>query len=121
MKPYLNLKEDGKISIGKETLNSDFYINAIGEIISRAELLKSDLGTPKNILSLAEAAQCQDPTVHQFVIGCDDQNKLVISEEAYDFFDEHQLKIKLLPVREAADYWNRYEGKAIGLFHLSSE
>ena len=118
MKPTIYTSEGGKISIGEETISYDFYINADGEIVRRVQLSDEDFDTPKDVLSLAEAAYCYDPAVHQMLIGCNDQHKLIISSEAIDFFDEHQFKIKILPIEEAIKYWNRYEGPAVGLFHL---
>ena len=70
------------------------------------------------VLSLSEAEEFYDPAVNEMVIGCEDSDKLLISNEAVDFFDERQFKIKLLPIDEAVIYWNRYEGHAVGLFHL---
>jgi hypothetical protein len=43
----------------------------------------------------------------------------MLSNEATDFFEEKQCKIKMLPLQEAITYWNRYEGRAVGLFHIS--
>ena len=60
------------------------------------------------------------PNINELIIGSDMLDKIQLSNEATDFFEEKKCKIKLLPLREAITYWNRYEGHAIGLFHLSN-
>ena len=45
-------------------------------------------------------------------------NALIGVSVATDFFEEKKCKIKLLPLRGAITYWNRYEGHGIGLFYL---
>jgi hypothetical protein len=53
------------------------------------------------------------------IIGFRSDEKIMLSNEATDFFEEKQCKIKMLPLQEAITYWNRYEGRAVGLFHIS--
>jgi hypothetical protein len=118
MKPTIHISNGGKISIDNRAINYDFFINAEGEIVRRKQLITAGESVSLNTLTLSEAQEYYDPAVNEMVIGCEDFEKLVLSSEAVDFFDEHRLKIKLLPIQEAAIYWNRYEGRAVGLFHL---
>ena len=69
-------------------------------------------------ISLNEAGKLYDPNINEMIIGWDKNDILALSNEATDFFEEKRCKIKLLPLDEAIDYWNRYEGHAIGLFHF---
>ena len=119
MKPTIHISEGGKISIDDRAINYDFFINAEGEIVRREQLVTAGGRSSLHTLTLSEAQECYDPSVNEMVIGCEDFEKLVLSNEAVDFFDEHRFKIKLLPIQEAAIYWNRYEGHAVGLFHIS--
>ena len=118
MKPTIHTTKGGKISIDDKVINFDFFINAEGKIIRRKQLSPAEDIVSMQTLSLSEAEEYYDPAANEMVIGCEDYEKLLISNEAVDFFDEHKFKIKLLPIVEAAAYWNRYEGHAIGLFHL---
>lgn len=118
MRPTIHISKGGKISIDDHAINYDFFINAEGEIVRRKQLPVAGGRVALQTLTLSEAEEYYDPAVNEMVIGCDDYEKLVLSNEAVDFFDEHQFKIKLLTIQEAATYWNRYEGRAVGLFHL---
>ena len=118
MRPTIHISKGGKISIEDRSIDYDFFINAEGEIVRRMQTPIAGERFSSQTLTLTEAEEYYDPAVNEIVIGCDDYEKLVLSNEAVDFFDEHQFKIKLLPIQEAATYWNRYEGRAVGLFHL---
>jgi hypothetical protein len=118
MKPTIRISKGGKIFIEDHAIDYDFFINAEGEIVRRLHMPVTGEDVSSRTLNLTEAEEYYDPAVNEMVIGCDDYEKLVLSNEAVDFFDEHQFKIKLLPIQEAATYWNRYEGRAVGLFHL---
>lgn len=118
MKPNIDSSKKGKISILNETINYDFYINFNGEIVNRAVALSEEEDFSLKTISLFEAGQLYDPNINEMIIGCDADDKLVLSNEATDFFEEKRCKIKLLPIKEAVVYWNRYEGRAVGLFHF---
>jgi len=118
MKPIINTFSKGKIIIENNSLTSDFYINIVGEIVKRDLRNSKSENKSHQVLSLVEAGQIYDPSINEMIIGCNDCDKLILSNEAIDFFEEKQCKIKLLPIAEAIIYWNRYEGHAIGLFHL---
>jgi hypothetical protein len=118
MKPTINTSKGGGISIQNIPINFDFYINPEGKIVKR-ELHTSRIGkSSPQILSLNEAGELYDPFINEMIIGCDDMDKIKLSNEATDFFEERKCKIKLLPLKEAITYWNRYEGHAVGLFHI---
>jgi len=117
MTPTINTSANGQISILEKLIDFDFHIDASGKIIKR-ELSKED--PEEQILSLNEAGELYDPNVNELIIGYGFPGKIQLSNEATDFFEEKKCKIKLLPLREAIIYWNRYEGHAIGLFHLSN-
>jgi hypothetical protein len=118
MKPIISTSRRGKISIANKYINFDFYINGDGEIVKRDRKLNERWDFSLHELSLSEAGQIYDPNANEMIIGCEKGDRLFLSNEATDFFEEKQCKIKLLPIHEAIDYWNRYEGHAIGLFHF---
>ncbi|NJN27255.1 MAG: hypothetical protein HC819_15375 [Cyclobacteriaceae bacterium] len=117
MTPAIFTSTQGRVSIGERDIDYDFYIDASGKIVRRKW---SKLHPGKHVLSLKDARELYDPVVNEFIIGSDKKASLYISNEATDFFEEKKCKIKLLPLDEAINYWNRYEGYAIGLFHLAN-
>ncbi len=120
MKPTIKTTKTGKIAVNRRMINYDFYIDPDGNLIRRKKQSRDKDRESLNILSLDEAGKIYDPVVNEMIIGCSPDCKLRLSYEATDFFEEKKCKIKLLPLREAIDYWNNYEGKAIGLFHLNN-
>ena len=117
MFPTIDTSKKGKISIKDKTINFDFHIDAFGNILKRK---LPSMHPEKQILTLDEADELYDPNINELIIGCDTPDKIQLSNEATDFFEEKKCKIKLLPLQEAITYWNGYEGHAIGLFHLSN-
>lgn len=118
MKPTIDTSKGGGISIENMPIDFDFYINPEGKIIKRNLSIPTEDNSSMQILSLNEAGELYDPLINEMIIGCDDKDKIKLSNEATDFFEEKKCKIKLLPLKEAITYWNRYEGHAIGLFHI---
>lgn len=117
MRPIINSTESGKLSIDEHSIEFDFIINAEGKVVRREK--NGQKGKDMQILSLNEATDYYDPDVNEMIIGCRADDKLMLSNEATDFFEEKRCKIKLLPLHEAIVYWNRYEGHAVGIFHIA--
>jgi hypothetical protein len=117
MKPIISSRTKGQLLIGDKQMKQDFFIDYEGVVRERQKtfLDSRDL----QILSLSEAHDYYDPNINEMIIGFRADNKLMLSNEATDFFEEKQCKIKMLPLQEAITYWNRYEGRAVGLFHVS--
>lgn len=117
MKPTIKATKFGDITVASHHIDYDFFINAEGEIVRRdTSMLLKDSGF--STLSLEEAGTLYDPAINEMIIGSSRSDTLKLSDEATDFFEEKKCKIKLLPLYEAISYWNRYEGHAVGLFHL---
>ena len=119
MKPTINTSKRGVISIQNTPINFDFYINPEGKILKRKKSESSHDPSSYQLLTLHEAGELYDPLINEMIIGYDDRNKIKLSNEATDFFEEKKCKIKLLPLKDAIKYWNRYEGHAVGLFHIT--
>lgn len=117
MKPIISSRTGGQWLVGDQQMKQDFFIDSDGEVRGRKQtfLDSRDL----QILSLSEAHDYYDPNINEVIIGFRSDDKIMLSNEATDFFEEKQCKIKMLPLQEAITYWNRYEGRAVGLFHIS--
>lgn len=116
MKPIIKAKKAGEFSINNKMINFDISINLEGKVVKR-NLLPTDT-MKSSELTLEEANNLYDPNANEMIIGSGGLSTLRLSNEATDFFEEKRCKIKLLPTHEAIAYWNRYEGHAIGLFHV---
>lgn len=117
MKPIIKATKFGEITVSNRHIDYDFFINADGAMIRRHDSMGHRV-EDSDTLSLLEACELYDPAVNEMIIGSDRKGSFRLSEEATDFFEEKRCKIKMLPMIEAIAYWNRYEGHAIGLFHV---
>jgi len=117
MKPTIKATKFGDITVASHHIDHDFYITAEGEIVNREKSMRPK-DTGFNTLSLEEAGNLYDPGINEMIIGSYRSDTIQLSDEATDFFEEKKCKIKSLPLYEAISYWNRYEGHAVGLFHL---
>ena len=118
MKPTITTSQKGDITVDNKKLDYDFYIDVEGRIVKR-DSITIDHDESLQSISLDEAGKIYDPNINEMIIGWDKNDNLALSNEATDFFEEKRCKIKLLPLEEAIQYWNRYEGHAIGLFHFT--
>jgi len=118
MKPIIKSKKIGSISINNQQIDYDIFINIEGLVMKREPDSNREIDYLE--LTLAEANELYDPGANEMIIGSGEKSQLRLSNEATDFFEEKKCKIKLLPTQEAITYWNRYEGHAIGLFHITN-
>lgn len=116
MTPIINNDIEGHLKINNQLIEYDFFIDSEGDVKRRHQDIPN--GAKSGEMSLSEASDYYDPNINELIIGWRTDDKLMLSNEAVDFFDEKQCKIKLLPLSEAITYWNRYEGHAVGLFHV---
>lgn len=117
MKPTIKSKKTGNVSINNQWIDYDISINLDGIVMKRERSSNGDLDFLE--LTLEEANRLYEPSANEMIIGSGEKSQLRLSNEATDFFEEKRCKIKLLPTQEAITYWNRYEGHAIGLFHIT--
>jgi hypothetical protein len=119
MKPEIDATDFGSITIDHRKIHHDIYIGAEGAVYKRKKKLSKRVYGTSHIISLDEASYVYDPEANEIIIGSGQDDMVKLSREAADFFDEKKCKVKLLPTPEAIRYWNRYEGHAVGLFHVT--
>jgi hypothetical protein len=116
MEPKIRNISDNKFLIRDLEINKDFIIDYEGQVKSRK--VGNSNGNDVRVLSLDEASNYYDPNINEMIIGSAKNDKMMLSYEATDFFEEKRCKVKMLPLDEAIKYWNRYEGRAVGIFHI---
>ena len=70
-------------------------------------------------VSLAEAEHIYDAGAEQVIIGTGHHGVLKLSDEAKDFFKDHDCKVQTVPTPDAVKAWNEAEGKTIAMFHVT--
>jgi len=119
MRPQIKHTEFGSITIADEQIHHDIFISLEGTVERRNKKLSKKVYGTSHILSLDEAQYIFEPDANEIIIGSGQYDKLRLSAEAADYFDEKKCKVKLMPTPDAIAYWNRYEGYAVGLFHVT--
>ena len=119
MKPIIEASAPGRITINSQQFNYDIFIDLEGDVNKRIPYLPNRISSSLE-LTLEEANNLYDPHANEIIIGSGEKSQLRLSYEATDFFELKKCKIKLLPTQEAINYWNRYEGHALGLFHIAN-
>lgn len=119
MEPHINETAFGHITVKGEIINHDIYIMSDGKVEKRNKKLSKAIYGTSHVISLDEAKYLYEMEANELIIGSGQYGNVKLSEEAVDFFDEKKCKVKLFTTPEAAKYWNRYEGHALGLFHVT--
>ena len=70
------------------------------------------LGEIKDVLARGRDAD-------ELIVGSGQYDNVRLSPEAAAFLEERDCRVLLLPTPEAIGAWNRSEGTAIGLFHVT--
>ena len=119
MKPIIRKSSFGSIQIDEKKYDHDVVISLDGSIRKRKKKLSKEVFGTSHIISLAEAEDIYESGAELLIIGSGVNNLVKLSNEAAQYFEDHQLKAVLDATPRAADKWNLAEGKVIGLFHIT--
>jgi hypothetical protein len=119
MKPTIDGTEFGSITIAGEEYEHDVVIRLTGQVEKRKKKLSKAIYGTSHTLSLDEAKQVYERGAERLIIGTGQTGLLELSDEAADYFQRKECKVKLLPTPQAIDAWNKAEGAVIGLFHVT--
>ena len=72
-----------------------------------------------HVISLEEAKHIFGKSAERLIIGTGQEGHIQLSDEAQQYFLEQDCAVELLPTPQAIAVWNRSEGKAIGMFHVT--
>ena len=88
MKPTIIASKKGRLTVNDNVIDFDFIINSSGEIMKRVLDQKEDNDHSMKILTLSESNKIYDPVINEMIIGWRSDDKMMLSNEATDFFDE---------------------------------
>jgi hypothetical protein len=52
-------------------------------------------------------------------VGTGQHGVLRLSDEAESFFKDHGCKVRAVPTPDAVNDWNKAEGRAVAMFHVT--
>lgn len=119
MEPRIDRTTFGSMTIEGEVFERDVIIRLDGEVKKRKKKLSKAVYGTSHIISLDEARQVYQNGAEQLIVGAGQYGLVELSDEAAEYFQRHDCKVDLLPMKEAVKAWNKAEGAVIGLFHVT--
>ncbi|HSV85809.1 MAG TPA: Mth938-like domain-containing protein [Levilinea sp.] len=119
MKPKIEKTKFGSITIRGVKYEHDVLIQLDGRVRKRKKKLSKEIYGTSHILSLPEAEYVYEDGAEWIVIGAGQTGMLELSDEAAQFFMEHNCQVVLLPTPEAMQYWNEAKKAGIALIHVT--
>ena len=119
MKPKINSTSFGSITVKEKTFEYDIVIRMDGQIEKRRKKLSKKVYGTSHKISLAEAKYIYEKGAEKIIIGTGQTGYVELSKKARKFFEEKDLKAKLLRTPKAIKLWNKSKGKVIAMFHVT--
>ena len=119
MKPKINSTNFGSIKVKGKTFENDILIRMNGQIEKRKKKLSKKVYGTSHKISLAEAKYVYEKGADEIIIGTGQTGYVELSKKARRFFEEKDLKSKLLRTPKAIKLWNKSKGNVVALFHVT--
>jgi len=119
MQPTIQGTKFGRITVGDEAYDHDIVIRLSGKVKKRKKKLSKEQYGTSHTVSLAEAEHIYDDGAEHLIVGSGQYGNVKLSEEAEGYFKDKACGVELSPTPEAMKTWNKAEGKAIGMFHVT--
>lgn len=119
MKPKVNSTSFGSIIVKKKTFENDILIHLSGQIDKRRKKLSKKVYGTSHKISLAEAKYIYEKGAEKLIIGTGQTGYVELSKKAKKFFEEKDLKVRLLRTPKAIKLWNKSKGRVISMFHVT--
>ena len=119
MKAKMEATSFGSITINGQKFDHDVIIRLNESIRKRKKKLSKKLYGTSHKISLVEAEFIYEDGAQTLIVGTGQYDQVRLSDEAQDYFDDHELKLITVPTPEAITLWNDEEGALIGLFHVT--
>lgn len=119
MKPTLEKTAFGSITIDGRVLEHDVVIRLDGRAEKRKKKLSKAVYGTSHVISVEEARHVFEKGAELLILGSGQEGMVRLSEEAADYLRRKKCRVIIAPTPEAVREWNRWEGPAIGLFHVT--
>jgi hypothetical protein len=119
VKPRIDKTNFGSITIAGEKFEHDVILRLDGRVEKRKKKLSKEIYGTSHVVSLAEAEFVFEAGAARLIVGAGQSGMLELSDEAADFFKKKKCAVELFPTPKAIQRWNKAEGPAIGLFHVT--
>ncbi len=111
--------EFGSITIAGKKYNHDVIIRLDGTVEKRKKGLSKKASGTAHIISLEEAKFLYQEGAERLIVGSGQSGMVKLSPEAAEYFKQKGCAVELAPTPTAIRAWNKAQGAAIGLFHVT--
>ena len=120
-KPHIDSTVFGSITIEGAVFEHDVVIAPDGAVTKRKKKLSKSVYGSSHTISLGEIEDVLDRgrDADELIVGSGQYDNVRLSPEAAAFVEERHCRVLLLPTPVAIGAWNRAQGNAIGLFHVT--
>jgi len=119
METHIDSASFGSIVVNGKTYEHDIIISSGGRVTKRKKRLSRQVYGTSHVISRAEAEYIFETGTPRLIIGAGHNGMVILSNEANDFFRDHQCEVILLPTPGAVDVFNSMKGRFQGLFHVT--
>ncbi|MCJ7703293.1 MAG: MTH938/NDUFAF3 family protein [Anaerolineales bacterium] len=119
IKPEAQKTSFGTITLDGQDYTYDVLIRLDGEVTKRKKKLSKQVYGTSHKISEEEARYIYEPGAKQVVIGTGQYGLVEPSGEARQFFESHNLEVRLAATPQALELWNASPEGTIGLFHVT--
>ncbi len=119
MRPHLDGTGFGWLEIDGERHDNDVLIRLDGTVEKRKKKLSKQIYGTSHTISLDEAKHVAEEGATALIIGSGQYDRVRLSEEAAEYFQQLEVEVRLLATPDAIDVWNDTADGCIGLFRLT--
>ena len=121
MKPRIDRTRFGSITVEGSVYEHDVIIRPDGRVKKRKKKLSKAVYGTSHTISLQEAKYIceQGAGAQRLIVGSGQYGNVELSPEAAAYVKARKCTVLLLPTPNVIDIWNKTEGRAIGLFHVT--
>lgn len=119
MKRRIQATQFGSITVDDTVYEHDVVIRCNGVIEKRKKRLSKAVYGTSHIVSLEEAKYLYQKGCERLIIGAGQDEKLKLSKEAREYFDDKQCEVSVLSTPKAIKQYNKSEGMVAGMFHVT--
>ncbi|GAB3828910.1 MTH938/NDUFAF3 family protein [Dactylosporangium cerinum] len=121
MKPRIDGTRFGSITVRGTVFRHDVIIRPDGQVKKRKKKLSKAVYGTSHMISRQEAkyAYKQAAGVRRLIVGSGQDGNVELSPKAAAYLKRRKCRVVLLPTPKVINVWNRTNGTAVGLFHVT--
>jgi len=117
--PAVSDYQFGRLTVGGEVYRRDVYILVDGKVKKRKKALAKEVYGTSHKIGPEELSKVCEGRPDVLVIGSGEDGQARLTDEARGFLRERGITVRIAVSAQAAEKYNRAEGRKAALFHLT--